>query len=268
MVTEGRGCTDIICLLLFGAFWGGMGFVGYEAITNGSPERILYGLDSYGNYCGSLNVKDNGMEVDLRKATKLLYLNPLELLDTSNYQYASAVCVEECPSIGSLCNSTSLPCTESYQYVCPYYAYSQFGKNGSDDLNILDTKGPHSTDWWGDLENYQGQSCVDSTFLSTVPAEISSEMDTTGSCGGYYQTSSMYPGEGPCSALFFETTEFMHRCYPVIPDAAKDQIASMGTAGLSIIPAADVSGVRISSLFVQGAYFLHLARFAPQVHRN
>lgn len=268
MVTEGRGCTDIICLLLFGAFWGGMGFVGYEAITNGSPERILYGLDSYGNYCGSLNVKDNGMEVDLRKATKLLYLNPLELLDTSNYQYASAVCVEECPSIDSLCNSTSLPCTESYQYVCPYYAYSQFGKNGSDDLNILDTKGPHSTDWWGDLANYQGQSCVDSTFLSTVPAEISSEMDTTGSCGGYYQTSSMYPGEGPCSALFFETTEFMHRCYPVIPDAAKDQIASMGTAGLSIIPAADVSGVRISSLFVQGAYFLHLARFAPQVHRN
>ena len=253
MVTEGRGCTDIICLLLFGAFWGGMGFVGYQAILSGSPERILYGLDSYGNYCGSLNVKDNGMEIDLRKATKLLYLNPLELLDASNYQYASAICVEECPTISTVCNSTSLPCTDSSQYVCPYYAYSQFGKNGSDEMNIADSKGPHSTDWWGDLVNYQGDSCVDSAFLSTVPSEVASEMDTASSCGRYYQTSSMYPGEGPCSAVFFATTEFMNRCYPVIPESAQDQIASMGSSGLSVIPTGAVSGVRVSSLCVQRA---------------
>jgi solute carrier family 44 (choline transporter-like protein), member 2/4/5 len=247
MVTEGRGCTDIIFLLLFALFWGGMGFVGYEAITKGDPQRILYGLDSYGNYCGSLNVKADGMRIDLRKATKLLYTNPLELLDTNNYQYASAVCVEKCPTISTICNATTLPCKQSSQYVCPYYAYSQFGKNGSDELGIRDSKGLASTDWWGDLVSYQGLSCIDSAFLASVPDEITVTMNSTSSCGAYYQTSSMYPGEGPCSAVFFETTEFMHRCYPVIPDSAKGAIASVGSSGLSVVPPAKISAVRLLS---------------------
>lgn len=217
--------------------------MGYEAIIKGSPERIIYGLDSYGNYCGSVNGKPDGTEVDLRKARKLLYLNPLELLDSKNYQYASAVCVESCPTSSTICNSTSLPCTQGSQYVCPYYGYSQFGKNGTDELGILGSKGTTSTDWWDDLVKYQGTECADPAFLSSVPSEVADAMNATSSCGSYYQTSSMYPGKGPCSALYFETTEFMHRCYPVIPPAAQGAIASVGSSGLSVVPATDVSGV-------------------------
>jgi solute carrier family 44 (choline transporter-like protein), member 2/4/5 len=228
-------------------FWGGMGYVGYEAITNGDPQRILYGLDSYGNYCGTLNKKADGQHIDLRKATKLLYTNPLELLDSNNYQYAHAVCVEQCPAISTVCNATSLPCRQSSQYVCPYYAYSQFGKNGSDELAIRDSKGLASTDWWGDLVNYQGVACVDSVFINSIPEEIRIAMNTSSSCGAYYQTTSMYPGEGPCAAVYFETTEFMHRCYPVIPDSAKGAIVSVGLSGLSVVPAARISVVWLPS---------------------
>jgi solute carrier family 44 (choline transporter-like protein), member 2/4/5 len=245
MVKEGRWCTDIICLLLFGFFWGGMVFVGYEAIINGEPERIMYGLDSYGNYCGTENVLKDGTTLDLRNANKLLYLNPLELLDSSNYQYAHAVCVHSCPTLNTICNTSSLPCTQNTQYVCPYYTYSDFDKNGTDELGIRQSKGPASTDWWTDLAAYSGNSCVDADFLTSVPSEIASAMNTTSSCGTYYQTTSMYPGEGPCSAVFFETTEFMHRCYPVIPAEAQGAIASVSSGAFTMIPKDQVSSVRI-----------------------
>jgi solute carrier family 44 (choline transporter-like protein), member 2/4/5 len=234
MVTEGRGCTDVVCLLIFGLFWGGMCFVGYEALTKGEPSRIMYGLDSYGNYCGMLNVKDNGTRIiDLRNAKKLHYLNPLELLDPTNYQYAQSVCVEQCPTAAHQCNMTDLPCALSSQYVCPYYSYSRFSVDGGDELQINATKGPASTDWWDDLDNYSGTSCVDADFLTAIPSYIASAMNTTSSCGSYYKTSSMYPGEGPCSAIFFETTEFMNRCFPVIPKEAHSTIGALGSSGLA-----------------------------------
>ena len=233
---EGRGCTDSICLVLFAVFWGGMLFVGYDALANGDPKRILYGLDSYGNFCGSLNVKDNGTRIiDLRKATKLLYTNPLELLDPTNFQYASSICVEECPSVATICNMTDLPCRNNTQYVCPYYSYSEFAADGADQLDVLQTKGPASTTWWEDLTNYVGIGCGDQAFLDTVPPEMAAAMNSTSGCGAYYQTTSMYPGEGPCSAIYFETMEFMHRCYPVISAEAQESIAAVGASGLSSV---------------------------------
>lgn len=246
MKTEGRGCTDIICLIAFGLFWCGMLVVGYVAIVNGDPARIVFGLDSYGNYCGSLNMRDNGTRVvDLRNATKLLYTNPLELMDPTNYQYASSICVEECPSAATVCNMTDLPCTHNTQYVCPYYTYSEFAKNETDELNILQSKGAASTDWWEDLTRYTGVGCVDQIFMDSLPPEIEATMNTTSGCGAYYQTTSMYPGEGPCSAVYFETIEFMHRCYPVIPQEAQDSIAAVGTSGLASVSQEQVKKVSV-----------------------
>lgn len=244
MKTEGRGCTDVVWLLLFGAFWCGMFFVGYDAIVNGEPSRIIYGLDSYGNYCGSLNVRDNGTRViDLRNATKLLYTNPLELLDPTNFQYATSVCVAECPSADTICNINDLPCLENHHYACPYYSYSQFANNGTDGLGILQQKGPAATSWWSDLSVYSGAGCVDQTFLNSLPQEIADAMNITSGCGAYYQTTSMYPGEGPCSAIYFETVEFMHRCYPIIPAEAQASIAAVGTNGLASVSQAEIEKV-------------------------
>eukprot|EP00892_Ulva_mutabilis_P008739 jgi/Ulvmu1/6237/UM028_0095.1 len=252
MKNEGRGCTDIVCLLLFAVFWGGMVFVGYDALVHGDPQRIMYGLDSYGNYCGSLNVRDNGTRVvDLRTATKLLYTNPLELLDPTNFQYASSICVEECPTAATTCNMTDLPCQNNSQYVCPYYSYSKFAANGADDLDVLATKGPASSTWWEDLSKYVGIDCVDPTFLSSVTPEIATAMNITSGCGAYYQTTSMYPGEGPCSAIYFETVEFMHRCYPVIPEAAQESIASVGTSGLASVSQGQIKEVSITCVAVR-----------------
>jgi len=49
---EKRSCTDVICLLLFIAFLGCWGFVGYFAYQHGELDRILVPSDSNGLRCG------------------------------------------------------------------------------------------------------------------------------------------------------------------------------------------------------------------------
>ena len=90
-----RGCTDIICILIFIVFLGGMvsddiqnffltfacfssvrenkrsifcnqlrisqGVIAYFAFTIGDPWRILNGYDSFGNTCGIKNVIPDGV---------------------------------------------------------------------------------------------------------------------------------------------------------------------------------------------------------------
>jgi solute carrier family 44 (choline transporter-like protein), member 2/4/5 len=248
MVTSGRGCTDMVCLILFAVFWGGMGWVGFKALSEGDPHRILYGIDSYGNYCGMINERDNGTAVlDLRKKTKLYYINPLELLDPSNFQYAQSICVEECPTKAVQCTPEVFPCTSSSQFQCPYYGYSQFNKGNADGLGILGSEGFASTSWWGSLPQFTGTSCVDAELIGNIPANVSQAMDATQGCGQYYQMTSMYPGQGPCYAILFETAEFMHRCYPVIPKEVTSEVAKVGAgglaAGISAVPADQLTSV-------------------------
>jgi solute carrier family 44 (choline transporter-like protein), member 2/4/5 len=229
---KGRHCTDLPCLLLFLIFWGGMGWVGYTAHHEGDPQKILYGLDSYGNYCGMVNNHGN-VTIDLTHATKLYYLNPLELLDASNYYYGRAVCVPECPSALRRCTPNDFPCQDPDQFVCPYYGYSQFTDNGADQLDLLDANGGGAEDtaWWDALPGVQETSCVDRSLLERVPQTVVDAFNATGTCGAYYQMSSLYPGEGPCAAVLFETTDFMHRCYPVI---SKEAFANVTASGQSV----------------------------------
>ena len=233
MVTHGRHCTDVLCLFVFVLFWGGMGYVGYRALSEGNPDRILYGLDSYGNYCGMLNVKADGEDVDLRNKTKLYYLDPLELLDTTNYYYAKTTCVEACPTAERVCTLDSFPCTSASHFECPYYGYSQFNDAGTDQLGIRASGGFENTEWWAELDDYSGSTCVDNDFFSTVPQAVSDAMNATESCGDYYQLSSLYPGQGPCYAVLFETQEFMHRCYPVISEAAAANVTSISASSIA-----------------------------------
>jgi solute carrier family 44 (choline transporter-like protein), member 2/4/5 len=255
MVTTGRGCTDIVCLLIFGFFWAGMGWIGYKALHEGDPQKIVSGLDSYGNYCGMVNTRENGTAiVDLRKATKLYYLNPLELLDPSNYPYARTVCVEECPTAARTCSSEDFPCTSPEQYVCPYYGYSQFAASRGDKLGIFSSGGFENTKWWGSLLSLNESACVDADVLITIPSSISDDMNATKGCGQYYQMTSMYPGVGPCSSVLFETVEFMHRCYPVIPKDVYGNISMVAAGGLaqgiSAVPTDQISQVHAQLLHV------------------
>lgn len=48
-----RGCTDVICLLLFLAFLVGWVVVGIYAFENGKPLRLFYPSNTNGEICGS-----------------------------------------------------------------------------------------------------------------------------------------------------------------------------------------------------------------------
>lgn len=52
---EDRSCTDILCLFLFVAFWGGYVAVASVAWANGQPNRLIYGVDYLGYRCGDNN---------------------------------------------------------------------------------------------------------------------------------------------------------------------------------------------------------------------
>ncbi|GCB63397.1 hypothetical protein scyTo_0014616 [Scyliorhinus torazame] len=50
-----RRCTDVLWLVIFCLFWGGMMFIAGYAVTVGSAERLIFGYDSFGNICGKKN---------------------------------------------------------------------------------------------------------------------------------------------------------------------------------------------------------------------
>ena len=49
-----RGCTDVCCLAIFAAFWAGLLYIGWLAVTVGDPWAVFYGEDYLGNRCGIL----------------------------------------------------------------------------------------------------------------------------------------------------------------------------------------------------------------------
>ncbi|XP_077986585.1 choline transporter-like protein 2 [Glandiceps talaboti] len=91
---QNRGCTDIICCVLFIAFIAGMFVVGYFAWGNGNPNKLIYATDGRGQMCGyDTLVKDKPYLfyfdlVDCASATSLLELQCP----------TTQICVSECPS--------------------------------------------------------------------------------------------------------------------------------------------------------------------------
>ncbi|TPX65108.1 hypothetical protein SpCBS45565_g05392 [Spizellomyces sp. 'palustris'] len=99
--TKNRKCHDVFWLILFIIAFGAMVAVGYYSIRYGNVNRLLYGRDSEGNLCGSINGTDSAR--DLRNETYLYYFD----LDVNNTYKR---CVYECPQH-----------TADYNYiVCPY----------------------------------------------------------------------------------------------------------------------------------------------------
>jgi hypothetical protein len=84
-----RKCTDVLCLLVFFAACGGIGYVGNYAYKKGDPSLILAPMDAEGNFCGrSVGYEDY----------PLLWYQNLSLLSWLPY----GVCVKTCPNVNDL----------------------------------------------------------------------------------------------------------------------------------------------------------------------
>ncbi|XP_013392467.1 choline transporter-like protein 2 isoform X2 [Lingula anatina] len=89
---KNRGCTDVICCILFIIFFLGMGVVGYWGYKEGDPTVLIYPSDSEGNLCGYGNFvnKPNLFFFDLLKCTNVAQNVAVGCPTTQ-------VCVSKCP---------------------------------------------------------------------------------------------------------------------------------------------------------------------------
>jgi hypothetical protein len=66
-----RGCTDILCLLLYLSHWGVFFFVTFLGVSNGNPSKLYAPRDFRGEYCGAETNWNNGL--NLKDFPKLSY---------------------------------------------------------------------------------------------------------------------------------------------------------------------------------------------------
>ncbi|XP_059504033.1 choline transporter-like protein 3 isoform X2 [Stegostoma tigrinum] len=95
-----RRCTDLLWLIIFCLFWGGMMFIAGYSVTVGSAERLIFGYDSFGNICGKKNSPIKGASLsgqDMTSRKHVFFLNTCNL-DIKNLKINSlSICVSGCP---------------------------------------------------------------------------------------------------------------------------------------------------------------------------
>ncbi|GLC34986.1 hypothetical protein PLESTB_001185800 [Pleodorina starrii] len=239
-----RRCRDVLCLLLFIAFWVGMFLICGFAFKNGEPNRILYGVDSFGMTCGSKN-KIFNVTFDLTDSKNMYWLNPLDLLSASGVIYAKTVCSAGCPGVLQQCSVDSLPCTTGSQFTCPYYRFAEdnlYGlMSGVPDADIT---------YWEDLASIRNITDPSAISFLTKLKNLGGVFATTASqleanlSGLYYQTQSQFPGNGPCYPNVLETTPFFYRCFPKFPPNVTSQItATVSGAAAKAVQNEDVKNM-------------------------
>ncbi|XP_074640243.1 choline transporter-like protein 1 [Tubulanus polymorphus] len=93
-----RSCRDVpFCIILLGLL-GGMAYVGYLGYMYGDPDRLIYGVDSWGNTCNKpnepiANISDSG-----RDMTGLKNLYYFSMTATGFATNKPKICVKECPT--------------------------------------------------------------------------------------------------------------------------------------------------------------------------
>ncbi|XP_040891790.1 choline transporter-like protein 2 isoform X2 [Toxotes jaculatrix] len=118
-----RGCTDILCCILFILALLGYFAVGILAWSQGDPRKVIYPTDSKGQFCGQAGTK-------LEKKPLLFYFNilkcasPLVLLE---FQCPTTqLCVESCPNRHLTLVKVKVGNKEDREY------YEQYCKEGVD----------------------------------------------------------------------------------------------------------------------------------------
>ena len=186
----------------------------------GDPNRIKYSLDSYGNLCGTKNGYLNGTGADLTSKEKLYYLDPYEIVKsgsdmTTVLLYAKRVCVESCPSgTSEVCGLHEIPCMQSSVYQCPYYRVAERGLYGKLPAGLAEWE----TQYFDKLADVDASVCTGDALgaLGSVPDFIKEEFaGLAGSgCGKALQSSSAFPGQGPCYPQFLKTADILNFCIP------------------------------------------------------
>lgn len=96
-----RGCTDILCCILFLVFLIGFVVIGITAVSSGDTNRLLYGVDYNGEVC--LEPKQRiyypKITEDILGFIQSGETNPLNMK-------LFGVCVESCPAIGGVVCTT------------------------------------------------------------------------------------------------------------------------------------------------------------------
>ena len=93
-----RGCTDILCLLFFLLFWGGMGYITYLSVYVGDPYEIFYGSDYMGNRCGR-GAFSHLPKVYYPRVEKDLMAQP-HIASTQPWRLRFyGLCMSECPNV-------------------------------------------------------------------------------------------------------------------------------------------------------------------------
>jgi hypothetical protein len=80
-----RGCTDVICCMLFIAFWGATLFFSFNYFKKGDLNKVMRPVDFNGNPCGMMLAKDY----------PYLFFGKLRTIDKDYLKYT--VCVKKCP---------------------------------------------------------------------------------------------------------------------------------------------------------------------------
>ncbi|KAM9770091.1 choline transporter-like protein 2 isoform 1-T1 [Menidia menidia] len=118
-----RGCTDILCCLLFTVALVGYFGVGILAWSQGDPRKVIYPTDSRGQFCGQAGTP-------LAKKPLLFYFNilkcasPLVLLE---FQCPTTqLCVEKCPNKYLTLVKAKLGTKEDHEY------YKRYCREGTD----------------------------------------------------------------------------------------------------------------------------------------
>ncbi|CAG9467592.1 unnamed protein product [Pedinophyceae sp. YPF-701] len=217
---ENRRCTDILFLIIFIAWWVGMFVVCGIAFQRGEVERLLYGVDSFGNTCGTNDLGD-------RK--KIYWTNNFDLLTFANIKTGVKICINECPEqpaagdqvavTATKCDVAAGTCTGNVNFYCPYRSQARFGMGTASSLSVV---GELEVQYWDQLPNSYPSDNAD---VAALPKAA-------------WQTLSIVPGKGPCSPILFDHVDLYNRCFPKL-DTTTIQDLLEGTAAVFDVFAAD-----------------------------
>jgi hypothetical protein len=131
-----RSCHDILFLGLFIGFWIGMFYVASQGVKYGNPQRLIYGVDYYGNVCGTNNIERGlipaNKSFDFTHSKYLYFMLDVYNIDPQQRGYID-ICVPACPK------ATYLQPNSIEEVICPYNVTPEVPVVGANNTNCIGT---------------------------------------------------------------------------------------------------------------------------------